>query len=224
MADLSSFLGFSLCGSLGGFTVGNIGDAFSTSIPPVGTFGPGYANSVNLILTEVMTRLAAKVPLSSLNFSSTLDMTGQSIINAAYVTLQNTSSTPGASPVNRLTAYLGNLWYVGPSGALQITNGAALNAAGIGGITGDYGGANPAQFRFVDANQRYDAYDDFPGGAWGCVRALGFDIAAGATSANYLRLANAGGATRTYTFPAAPASSAEPRPLYIDNTGAMSVG
>lgn len=204
--------------------MGNIGDSFGVSVPTVGTVGPGYASSIDTILTEVMARLSTKVPLASLSFNSTLDLTGQAMVNAAYITLQNTSSSPGSSPVNRLTAYLGNLWYVSPTGALQISNGAALNAAGIGGITGDYGGANPAQFRFVDANQRYDAYDDFAGGAWGFVRSLGFDIAAGATSANYLRLASAGGATRTYTFPATPASSADPRPLYIDNSGNITVG
>lgn len=203
--------------------MGNIGDPITPSIPPVGSPGPGFATDIDAILTEVVARLSAKVPLASISTNSTLNMTGSPITNVGYLTIADAASTPGVSPVNRLTTFAGNLYYVSPSGVIQLTTGGLLNSAAIGGITGDYGGANPAQFRFVDANQRYDAYDDFGGGAWAFIRARGIDIAAGATSALSARLLFAGAASKTYTLPPAAATTGD-RPLYMDSSGNITVG
>lgn len=200
-----------------------IGDPITPAIPPVGTPGPQFATDINAILTEVVARLEAKVPLSSVDFGSDLNMAGAKIFNVGYITVQGELVSPPASPVNRLTTFAGDFWYVGPSGAVKITNGASLNAAGIGGITGDYGGVNPAQFRFDDLNQRYDAYDDFGGGAWAFLRARGFDIAAGATSTVSARLLFAGASNKTYTLPPAAAVTGE-KPLFIDTSGNITVG
>lgn len=202
--------------------MGNIGDSISDSAPAVGTAGPGYATTINSILTEVITRLTARIPLSSLLVNSNLDMNSQAMLNLGYATISNDSSTPGSSPVNRLTAYQGNIWWVGPSGAVQLTDGASLNAAGVGGITGDYSGAGPMQFRYTTADTRYDAYADFTTGTWAYIRALGFDIAGGATSASYLRHTYTGGtANRTVNWPnATPGTSADI--LTIDTSGNIS--
>lgn len=200
-----------------------IGEAFTTSIPPVGAAGPGYATDIDAILTEVVNRLSVKVPLSSVNFNSDLNLAGSAVLNAAYVTLVNSVVSPVSSPVNRVTSYLGDLWYVSPSGAIQLTTGATLNAAGIGGITGDYGGANPAQFRFDSVNARYDAYANFGTLTWADVRARAMDIAAGATSTVFARLMFAGGSNKTFTFPSTTPVSAD-RPLYMDSSGNITAG
>lgn len=203
--------------------MGNIGDPITPSVPAVGSAGPQFATDINAILTELVARLSARVPLSSINTNSTLNMTGSPIINAGYLTLADVLATPGASPVNRLTAFGGNLFYVGPSGPIQLTVGTQLNAAAIGGITGDYSSAGPMQFRYTTATTRYDAYANFSTNAWAYQRALGFDIAAGATSAVFARLLFGGSVNKTYTLPSAAATSQQ-MPLYMDNTGQITVG
>lgn len=203
--------------------MGSIGDPFTTSVPTVGSAGPAFATDINAILAEIIARLSVKVPLTSINISTNLDISGSSILNVSGLTFQNLSTAPAGPPVNRLATFNGDLYYVSPSGTIQLTIGGLLNAAAIGGITGDYGGANPAQFRFVDADQRYNAFDDFGTNTWGFVRARGFDIAAGATSALFARLLFAGAASKTYTLPPAAATSGD-RPLYMDSSGNITVG
>ena len=77
--------------------MGNIGDPISTAVPVSGTAGPTYATNVNDLLTEFKARLTAKIPLSSLITNSDLDLSGKALLNAAYVTLANTSAA--ASPL-----------------------------------------------------------------------------------------------------------------------------
>lgn len=204
--------------------MGNIGDPILPSIPVVGSAGPQFATDIDTILTEVVARLSTKVPFSSLQVGSSLDLGGQALLNAAYVTLTNTSATPGASPVNRLTAYQGNVYWASPSGVVQMTNGNLLNSAAVGGITGDYGGANPAQLYYDAATTRYNAYANFSLTSLGYVRALGFDIATSATASTYARLAFTGVVNKTFTLPAGFATTTENRPLSIDNTGQIIVG
>lgn len=196
--------------------MGNIGDSISTNVPAVGASGPSYATDINALLTEYKVRLTAKVPLSSLLANSTFDMNGQAMTNLSYITLPNIGSTPGASPVNRITAHAGNFYWVGPSGAVQITNGASVNAAGIGGITGDYNGTG-MEFRYDLGNTRYDAFATQSTNTWAYVRARGFDIAGGATSTVRARLLYGGAGNVTYTLPsAAPSASAY---LRMDTSG-----
>ena len=202
--------------------MGNIGDPITPSVPVVGAAGPGFATDINAILTELVARLSAKVPLSSINANSTFNLAGSPITNAGYITLTDLLSAPGATPTNRLTAFGGNLFYVGPSGVCQITVGTQLNAAAIGGITGDYSSAGPMQFRYNTANTRYDSYANFGTNTWAYVRALGFDIAGGATSSVSARLAFGGLANLTFTLPATlPAAN---QILSVDNTGAITAG
>lgn len=188
--------------------MGSIGDSLPEGdIPAVGTSGTTYASELNLFLTEVKARLEAKVPKASLA-AGALDQNGSAVQNTSYVGIQNAAGAP-TTPSNSLQAFGGNLYWINTGGAVQITSGTTLNTSLVGGITGDYGGANPAQFRFVDADQEYYAYDDFAGGAWARLWAKNFDLAAGPTSSNRLRMAFGGGASYTLTFPTAvPASDA----------------
>lgn len=200
--------------------MGNIGDTISDTVPAVGSSGPGYATDINALLTEFKARLTAMIPMSSLLLNSDLDMNGQAILDAEYITLQNTASTPGASPVNRITAFGGDFYWVGPAGAVKLTNGAALNSASLGGITGDYTGAGPMQFRYDAANTRYDAFANQATNTWAYVRARGFDIAGGATSAVRQRHVWGGVANQTITWPAALPAGA--KVLQTDASGNLS--
>lgn len=195
-------------------TVGNIGDSMSQTIPAVGTSGTTYASDINLFLTEVKNRLEALVPRSSLA-PGNLDLGGYTISNALSVNLYD--STGVTAPSSSLYQIGSDLYWMNSGGAVKLTSGTTLNTSLLGGITGDYGGANPAQFRFVDADQEYYAYDDYSGGAWARVWARNFDIAAGATSAVRARLAFGGSVSQTYTLPtAAPAAAAY---LQMDTSG-----
>lgn len=201
--------------------MGNIGDSISDTAPAVGTAGPGYATTINSILTEVLARLVAKIPLSSLLTNSDLDLNGQALLDASYITLVNEGVSPVASPSNRLTAYGGDVWWVSPSGAVQITDGAALNAAGIGGITGDYSGAGPMEFRYDTANTRYDAFANQSTNTWAYVRARGFDIAGSATSNFRLRQTWGGTANMAVVWPSTlPASTTQI--VQVDTSGNLS--
>lgn len=179
----------------------NIGEPMTSgTIPAVGTSGTSYATTINAFLTEVKQRLEAKIPMSAL-LTGALDMGNNAvsnISNAHFATAAGTPSTPSQS----LQSFGGNLYWVSPAGAIQITNGAALNSAGIGGITGDYGGANPAQLRFVDLDATYYAYDDFSTSTWAHFRVRDIEIAGGAISAVRARINWAGSASYTLTLPA----------------------
>lgn len=179
----------------------SIGDSFTQPIPAVSTSGTAYATQVNAVLTELVTRVSNPVPLSSLS-GSELDLNNVPIVDAQYVALVNQSVSPGASPSGRIEQYQGNLYWIGPSGAVQITSGAGVNFTATGGFGGDYGGANPASARFVDAAERYEFYDDFSALDWAYIRGLGLDIANAATGTQYVQLRYGGVGSYTWTFPA----------------------
>ena len=205
--------------------MGNIGDPITTAVPTVGTAGPDYATSIDAILTETVARLTTKVTPSSMLFNTTLDLGGEALTQASYVTMVNTTVTPAASPSCRLVVYSGDLWYVSPSGTIKLTTGSALNAAGVGGITGDYGGANPAQFRYDSANARYDAYANYATSTLSGVCAAKFQLAASPTSFRVtMEPSGAMAANYTLTLPPQPASSAQARPLYVDSSGKVTAG
>lgn len=186
--------------------MGDIGTPMTSgTVPAVGTSGTGYATTINAFLTEAKGRLEAKVPFSSL-LVGTLDMANNAIQNVSNLLLYPGSGVP-STPTGSIQRYNNDLYWVSASGAVQITSGASLNSAGIGGITGDYGGANPAQFRFVDVDQTYYAYDDFGGAAWAYIQGRGMQITAGLTSLVRVRIQWAGSSSYDITLPASlPAS------------------
>ncbi len=179
----------------------SIGDPVTQPVPAVGTAGTGYASQLVSLLTEIKNRVAAKVPISSI-VVALLDMANNAIANLAYASFYEASSSP-TSPVGSIQRYQGDLWYVSPSGAFRMTSGASLNATALGGFTGDYGGANPASAKFVDADKEYYFYDDLGAANWAYVWGRGFDIAQGLTGANRVRLQWAGSTSYDITLPAA---------------------
>lgn len=200
----------------------NIGDPITPSVPVVGSAGPQFATDINAILTEIVARLSTKVPMASINFNASLDLSGSDLLNISNIVFTNQLISPTGSPFNRFAVFGGNLFYVNSAGPVQITSGATLNAAALAGITGDYGGANPAQLNYVAVDTRYNFYANFGTGTWAYARALGFDIAGGATSTAFARILWGGGANITLTLPATlPAAN---QLLSVDNTGAITAG
>ena len=172
------------------------------SIPAVGTAGTGYATQINLFLTEVKTRMEEKIPLTSLQ-AGTLDLSNNPLLNAQYLGIYTQASSP-TTPTNSLQQYGGDLWWIsGGASPVQITSGASLNAAALAGITGDYGGGNPAQFRYVTANTEYTAYTNFGAGTYAYLWALGIDFASASTGSNRIRMVSSGTSNYTTTLPTA---------------------
>lgn len=204
--------------------MGNIGDPISTSVPAVGASGPVYAATINTLLDEVKARLEAKIPYSSLIANSAMNMNGQPVINAGYLTFVSTAVSPAASPSSRIEIYNGDAWFIGEAGAVQLTDGPSLAASSLGGIEGDYGGTNPAKMRYNAAGQRYEAYHNYSTTTWARYRGFGVDIAAGATSSNMAQLRYAGGSTLTFNLPTTLAPAGTTTALTIDDAGAMGVG
>lgn len=182
--------------------MGNIGEVMTNqTIPPVGSAGTNYARDITLFLTEVKQRLEDPVPLSSVTITD-LDMGNNAISNVKSLGLYQQVNSP-TTPVGSIQRYGGNLYWVSSGGAVQITNGAALNASGIGGLTGDYGGANPAQLRFVDADATYYAYDDYAGATWAGIFAKQFDVSGDGVGNQRVRISWAGSASYTLELPVA---------------------
>lgn len=196
-----------------------IGSPLSNSVASVGSSGTGYATTTNALLNEMKTAIEGTVPFSALS-GSTLDLNNIPITDASYVAFYDQGSAPSAAIAGRFAYANGEMWVVNSTGAIQVTSGSGLNAAAIGGIAGDYGGANPASVRFVDAATRYDFYDDYSGLVWGYLRARGLDVANGATSTNFCQIRYGGAGIYTLTLPPdLPASNRSV--LTVDSTGAL---
>lgn len=202
--------------------MGSIGTPITQTIPNAGAAGPAYASTVNAFLTEVKTRLEAKVPFSSiLGSGGALDANNQGLANVNYLQLYALVGAP-TTPNLSLQTYNGDLYWVTTSGVLKMTSGAALNAAGISGIGGDYGGSNPAALNFVDSTNQYSFYDDVGGNVWAYLRAKGLRTVSTASAAFDCLVQFSGGASYTLTLPSAvPAATSV---VMMDASGNLSVG
>lgn len=163
--------------------MGDIGDPISTTVPDPGDLGPDYAEDISEILEEVVTRLTQPVPIGSLTNDTleTLDLNNGPLANAQYVALYEQAEEPDGAPFGRVVYFGGNFYFVTSSGTIQVTDGTNLNASGIGGIVGDYGGGNPAKVTFVDAGEVYKFYDNEAAGEWAIIQARQLDLTDEAT-------------------------------------------
>jgi hypothetical protein len=179
-----------------------IGDNITQPIPAVGTAGTGYATQFVNFLTEVKARLEAKVALASL-LAGLFDLNNNGIANIKYAGLYEQLAVP-STPVGSLQRYGGNLYYVSPSGAVRITNGAALDAVSLRGITGA-GYVAPAEFQYDLGSITYKALSDVDTtpDTWAYLAARAVDVYGGATSTNRVRLSWGGAGSYTLTLPAA---------------------
>lgn len=194
--------------------MGSIGDAFPYAAPVNGT--AGWANWI-AVTDELIDRVSSPVPLSALE-GGDLDLDNSAIINVKDILFYEQTSIPTTTP-GGLYFYADEWWVVTTAGAIKITSGGALNITLNGGIGGDYGSPNPASVEFVDADNRYDFYDDFAGGEWGRLRGLSFDVAGGLTSAVRARINYAGAGNLTFTLPPTVPAAGDVALLSIDENG-----
>lgn len=199
-----------------------IGDPITQPIPAVGTSGTTYATEVNAFLTEVKDRLEAEVPRASLE-EGDLDLDGFPVQNAEYLGLADAGDAP-TTPVGTIQRYNDELYWVSAGGVVQLTAAGQVNVTSASGIGGDYGGVNPAQFRFVDADSEYYAYDDFAGGVWAFLWARGLDLAKDSSSTTRVRLLANSGMGSSYNLTLPTALPSEDTLLQVNSSGAVSAG
>lgn len=125
--------------------------------PVVGvTLGPTYGVRVNQILNALISAVRQPLTPAQLNLNATTDFQNQHLISLGALDMFN-RTTLDTTYVNSIQAVGGELFFVDGAGrTVQITVGGAINAAAVGGITGDYGGAFPASV--VAANQAGNFY------------------------------------------------------------------
>lgn len=196
-----------------------IGDTFPHTVPAVGAAGTTYAETVNDILDELIDRVSEPIPLSSLD-GGTLDLNNAPLLDVQYTQFYPQTEVPAASPLYRTEVYGGELYWIGDSGAVKITEGASLNPASVGGIGGDYAG-NLASLDFVDGGNRYDFFDDATTSTWAYARLRGVDIANSATGTFFAQLRYAGTSTLSFSFPISHPSTGRAVVL-IDTAGLLS--
>jgi hypothetical protein len=154
------------------------GDPLSLPIPAVGTPGPAYASQVNALLAELRDRVSQKLPVGSIAAATggeVLDMANRPVLGASELGLYEQAVAPTGAPFGRLVRYAGNLYYVDAFGAVQVTQGATLNVAGVGGIGGDYGTAG-AEATYESAGNVYHFYQDVAAGTYARLRALRLEL------------------------------------------------
>lgn len=114
-------------------------------------------------LQAIEDSLADKATPAALNINAPLDFGGNAVINCTSVQLAD-GNTPGVA--GSLFYHLGEFYAVDSTGIVQITANGQINAAGIGGIGGDYGGVNPAAVTYDNASSQYRFYSNGGTGAW----------------------------------------------------------
>ncbi len=124
--------------------------------------GDPIATALGKILAALQTIQADLEPLvvpSEFDWISDLSAGGHALTSLSRVGLENQASTSGRA-TGDFFAFNGNFYGQTSGGLVQFTSGGVINAAGIGGIVGDYGGANPARVTYVDASGEYVFTDD----------------------------------------------------------------
>ncbi len=134
-----------------------IGTDLNLTLPDAGqTIATNTARTATC-LAALEAAVADKATPAVISINAPLEMNGNALteVSSAVFVSGNLSSTPGS------LFYSGGDWYLVDSvGTIQITDNGAVNAAGIGGIVGDYGGVNPAKVSFDDASGEYRFTED----------------------------------------------------------------
>ncbi len=152
-------------------------------------------------LTAIQNDLTPKVTAGALNINAALPFNGNPATGLGSIQL-SAGNTPTAA--GSIYYASGEFWAIDATGTIQLTSMGNLNAAGLAGIVGDYGGTNPARVTYVNASGQYQfttapgAYADLVArsvileGSAGSVQ-MGVDAAlTGSKTANWKSLPSSG--------------------------------
>lgn len=126
-------------------------------LPSIGDSFASILAAWNTALSAIEDDLAAKVVPSEINVNASFSLNGNYLTNVGAVQLLS-----GNTPASAGSFYYkaGEFYVRNSTGELKLTDGTALNAAAIGSIVGDYGGANPARVSYNDASGEFRFTED----------------------------------------------------------------
>ena len=98
--------------------------------------------------------IEAKILPSEFSWTSDLTAQGHSLSNLSKIQLDNLASAAGL-PTGTVYMQSGDIFVQTASGAVRLTLNGQINASGLGGISGDFGGSNPARVTYTDLTDTY---------------------------------------------------------------------
>lgn len=128
-------------------------------VPPVDSPTQAAAKIVDA-LEKLVAACEGDVPGAALDISAELDFQAQGATGVAHVGLDNLADENSNDP-GEIFRFGNDLFFVHPDGVVKITDGTGLNAAGIGGIGGDYG-TGPESVEYENTTDEY-SFLDAPG-------------------------------------------------------------
>lgn len=134
-----------------------LGDPVAITIPAVGSAGTQYATDINNSLQAIKDVLETKNTNAGLNITSAFDISNEELDNVFAARFDNLGATLTAGTDTRKIYMASGEWYLNDAAGnqVQVTASGSLNAASIGGIVGDYGGADPAKVTYIDVSSVY---------------------------------------------------------------------
>ena len=128
---------------------------------PGGTIGPDWAEQINENFELIDTLLGSRISQDNLEITGDLDMNNYNIKNTLSTRYKNNGSVlSGPLDINSVYVRNGDLYYNNSVGAaIRLTADGALNAAGVGGINGDYA-TSTADATYSALSKLYAFYSD----------------------------------------------------------------
>lgn len=106
------------------------------------------------ILQALQADIEPKILPSEFSWTSDLSAQGHALSSLSKIQLDEIASAAGL-PTGTLYIDDGDLWVQTSSGSVRITLAGQINASGLGGISGDFGGSNPARVTYTDLTDTY---------------------------------------------------------------------
>lgn len=135
------------------------GQLLDITYPAIGDPIASALGDLIAALQTMQADLEPKIIPSEFDWNIDISAQGHALTHVSKVQLENQATTAGHA-TGDIFFSAGNFYIQTSSGLVQITSGGTINAAGLGGIVGDYGGSNPARVTYVDASGWYVFTDD----------------------------------------------------------------
>lgn len=147
-----------------------IGTLLSLTLPQLTDTMADVVSKTATCLSQINVSLGDKATQAGLNLNSDISFLGNRATNVGGVVMVDGNNPTAAGSIYY---HSGEFYAIDGTGTIKLTNLGALNAAGIGGIGGDYGGVNPALESYDNATGQYRFYTNGGTHAWADIAAHG---------------------------------------------------
>lgn len=130
------------------------GVPLNLSYPVVGEPIATALGKLLAILQALQADIEPKVTSAEFTWVGDQSASGHALTALSRLQLEDILSSVGVA-TGSVYFKLGDAYCMTASGEVRLTSGGAINAAGIGGIVGDYGGSNPARVTYTDLTDIY---------------------------------------------------------------------